>query len=274
MQCTQCGHINQAARFCVKCGAHLEIAATSEVTNSDYQPPIQQHAHTAAPSYTGAPAQPNEQIQQVKKISKQYLSYFLEALKSPVKTGQSSNDGHMVNGLITFILFALTLPLIMYFQLRASVRNIGFFGLESHISFGNVVIKPFFFMLIVVMLVNSVIFLVLKLGNAGVNYREVTARFGTFMIPSVASFLIALLFSLLISGSTVMGLLIGIGLFSWLVAVCFVIYSFKKDHAGGLDAFYGVIITYVASAILLGLFGNDILHTLFGGFGGSFLFRS
>lgn len=283
MQCTQCGHINQSARFCVKCGASLEAAQA--VKNNDFYPtqsteptqpaqPAQPTSFTqptqpaqpfppyqpSQPAYSAGPAQPNPQLQQVKQVSKQYFSHFIHVLKSPAQNAQATTAGHMVNGLITLALFSLILPLILYFQARST------FGSFGDVSFSDVVIKPAFFMLIVVFLVNSVIFLVLKIGNAGVNYREVTARFGTFMVPSVACYVLALLFALISSGYVMMSLLIGLGMFSWFVAVCFAIYSFKKEHANGLDAFYAVVITYVVSIILLALLGGDILSGMFNGF--------
>lgn len=272
MQCAQCGQINQSAKFCVKCGANLQAAATSENAGGGYQPPVQPlptaqpQAQPTSFQKPAAPVRPNPQLEQVKQVSKQYFSYFLEVLKSPVRKGQSSTSVHMLNGLITLILFSLILPLIAYFQARSVARRFDFgdFGLANSVSFSGVVIKPFFFLLIIVLLVNTVIFFVLKLGNVNLNYREVTARFGSFMIPSVAFFLVALLFSLISSGSVIMGLLIGIGVFSWFVAVCFVIYSFKKDQTSGLDAFYGVILTYIACAILIALLGADLANTLFG----------
>ncbi len=235
--CTQCGHINQADKFCVKCGTSLGEPTTAETPE--------------APTASAMP---------------QYFSYFLQVLKNPVRTGQNSTEEQMVNGLITLVLFALILPLTVYFQLRASLRNMEYIGLGSYVPFGGVVIKPFFILLIFVMIVNSIIFIVLRIGNATVNYREVTARFGTFVIPSSAFFLVSIVFSLISGDSAIIGLFIGMGLFSWLAAICFVIYSFMKNRTDGLDAFYGVVITYIASFILLIWLGKKIVFTLFGDF--------
>jgi hypothetical protein len=245
VQCTRCNHRNESAHYCVKCGASLEVAATAQSTG---------------------------QLQQVKQVSKQYLSYAVQVLKSPAQAGQASDAGHLINGIITLVLFAFILPLIMYFQLKSLVRNIGFFGLESNISFGAVVLKPFFFLLLFILLMNSIILLVLKIGNNSVHYREVTARFGAFMIPAVAFLLIALLFSLLNAGSLMINLLTAAGLFSWFAAVCFVIYTLKKEHTGGLDAFYAVVITYMVSLLILVLFGDDVFSSLVGSMGRSFNF--
>jgi hypothetical protein len=249
--------MNSSARFCVKCGANLELSAATET-----------------PNYTNPnhpPVQSNVQLQQVKQISMQYFSYFIEVLKSPVRAGQTSNAGHVVNAFITLGLFALLLPLIVYFYLRSTIVDINFLGFETHVSFGRVVIKSFFILALIVLASNSVLFLVLKLGKAGVKYREVLARFGTFMVPSVALFVVALLFSL-VGAHSVMGIFITAGLFAWLAASGFVIYSFKKDHTSGLDAFYGVLITYLATLLLLYLFGDAILSNLIGGIDPSFKF--
>ncbi|WP_239616101.1 zinc ribbon domain-containing protein [Cohnella mopanensis] len=282
MQCTQCGQMNQSAKFCVKCGTRLpveaasEMAATSEVGSFDLRkpanaiPPAQQpmsNANTYA-SQQAAPSQPNQQLQQAKQISKQYFSYFLEVLKNPVKIGQASTADHMTNGLITIVLFSLILPFIAYFQLRERAKLYGgFLGNKLDVPFGDVVIKPFVFLLLVVMMVNSIIFLVLKMGNVVTHYREVIARFGTFMIPSATFFFLGLLFTFLSMDSEILAWIIGAGVFSWFVAICFTIYSFKRDHTSGLDAFYGVIITYAGSILLLYLFGDNLLASLLDGLG-------
>jgi hypothetical protein len=219
---------------------------------------------------TNRPAvQSKIQLQQMKQISKQYFSYFLEVLKSPVSVGQTSNAGHVVHAFITLGLFALLLPLIVYFYLRSTIGDISFMGFETHVSFGRVVIKSFFILALIVLAGNSVLFLVLKMGKVEVKYKEVLARFGSFMVPSVALFTVALLFSL-IGAHSVMGLFITGGLFAWFASVGFVIYSFKKDNTSGLDAFYGVLITYVATLLLLYLFADDIFSNLIGGIDPSF----
>lgn len=260
MQCTQCGHINQSGKYCVKCGASLEAAAASEALNPGFG---QQAAPAPAvhPVQDATSAGPNPQLQQVKQMSSQYFSYFFQVLQNPVRVAQTTNEGHMANGIITLFLFCLILPLIVYFQARASLG--GF--LSDHIPFGTVVVKPFFFLLLVVLMVNSIIYFVLKLGNVVADYRAVTARFGTFMIPSVTFLFVSLLFSIIKFDSEVVGWVTGIGVFSWFVAICFAIYSFKKDHSSGLDAFWGVIITYASSILLLYVFGDNLVTNLLGG---------
>ncbi|RED64730.1 zinc ribbon domain-containing protein [Cohnella lupini] len=279
MLCLNCGQLNQTAKFCVKCGTNLLLSATSETANDDSRPyvepydlsksneseneqPLPQRSAAYRPSE--ARARPNPQLEQAKRMSKQYVSFFVDALKSPVRTGRNTTGDHMFNGLITFILLSLIVPLIVYFQLRAGIGRLGIFGELIPVHFSTVVVRPFFYLVIIQLLVNSVIFFVLKPGNTGANFREVTARFGTLLVPSVAFFLFALLFSLLDS-STLTSFGIVMGLLSWCVAVCFVIYSFKERHETGLDAFHGVIITFIVTIILIALLGDDIASSLFRG---------
>jgi len=244
VHCSQCGYQNQEAKFCVKCGANL--------------------GGQTAQSTARSTAQPNVQLQKAKQLSKMYFSYFVEVLKNPVRTGQASTADHMANGLITMILFSLVLPLIVFFQIKASARKFGgiFYSDHFDVPFGSVVVKPFFFLILIVLMVNSIVFLVLKMGNVTVRYQEVTARFGTFMIPSVTFLVIGLLFTWLRIGGGALGWVIGIGIFSWFVAICFTIYSFKRDHTSGLDAYYAVVITYAASILILYLFGDSLLGSL------------
>lgn len=259
MQCTQCGHINQSGKFCVNCGAKLETSAATGAPESPFTPPVPP-APSVQPLQQAAPAQPNPQLQQVKQVGGQYFSFFYQVLRNPVRISETTNAGHMVNAIITLVLFCLLLPLIAYFQARASL---GVFG--DAVPFGAVVVKPFFFLLLIVLMVNSIIFFVLKLGNVTADYREVTSRFGALMIPSVTFIFVALLFLIIQVDSEVVGWILGLGVFSWLVAICFTIYSFKKGHSSGLDAFWGVILTYAASILLIYVFGDTVVNNLLGG---------
>jgi len=267
--------VNKSARFCVKCGANLEEQAASQI-RSQAVPQLDKTEKVKTepfveddemkPARSGTNSQLNSQVRQAKQASKQYFGHFIQVLKSPVQVGQATNAGHMLHGVITFIMFSFILPLISYFLLRSALReySFGFSSLESSVSFGEVVIKPFVFLLLLIFLVNSVIFFVLKLGKANITYGEVTARLGTFMIPAVAVLLLTLLLSLISAGSAITGLLIGIGVFSWFTAVCFTIYSLKKDHKSGLDPFYAVMITFVVSLLLFALFGDNIFLNMVG----------
>lgn len=259
MQCTQCGHINQSGKFCVNCGSRLEASAATEASNSPLSQPVSP-APSVQPVQHSAPAQMNPQLQQVKEMGGQYFSFFYQVLRNPVRIAETTNAGHMANGIITLVLFCLLLPLIVYFQARASW---GFY--VDDVPFGAVVVKPFFFLLLIVLMVNSIIFLVLKLGNVTADYREVTARFGALMIPSVAFIFVAFLFSIIQFDSEVVGWVSGLGVFSWLVAICFTIYSFKKGHSSGLDAFWGVVITYAASILIVYVLGDNIVNNLLNG---------
>ncbi|WEK54839.1 MAG: hypothetical protein P0Y55_01810 [Candidatus Cohnella colombiensis] len=245
------------------------------------QPPIQQpqqvppvqYGQPAQPIQSGQPAQPiqsgqpNPQMEQIKKSATDYFSFFIQMLKAPVRTGQQTNAGQMVNGLITMIVFSLMLPLTIYFELRQAFKDVySFFGSNTiNLPAGDYIFKPFFVLIIAVLLVTAIMLLVLKLGRVVTNFKEVIARFGALMVPAAALFTISFLFALIKIDVDLIGWLTMLGFFSWLVAICYTIYSFKKDQPDGLDTFYCLLLTFIGSFIVFAIFGDSILSSFFGG---------
>lgn len=257
--CNQCGQNNQeSSKFCVKCGASFLTGVTAEVN-----PPIFNYDQQAQPNQQNQPNQPNPQLQQFKQASSQYLSHFLQVIKNPTRVSELTNASHMVNGIITMVLFSLMLPLIVYFTLKRLWGGFGF----AHISFGTYVLNPLIFLFLVIMMVNTLIFFALKLGNVVLSYREVIARFGANMIPSTAIMIVSFLLSLMEVDGEFLSWVMLAGIFSWILAVVSTIYSYKNRHTGGLDPFYGVLGTFAGSALLLYLFGDNLLSVFFDGMG-------
>lgn len=260
MQCKQCGQINpEGSKFCVKCGASLQTTAAAEAGQAF------PHFGAGQPEQQGHPSEPNQQLQQIKQVSSQYLKHFVQVLKQPTRIGETTNASHMVNGIITMALFSLMLPLIVYFTLKNAVGGLGFGFVR--ISFGDYVLKPLIFLFIVTMMVNSLIFYALKLGNVVLSYREVIGRFGAYMIPSTAIMTFGVLLSLLEVNGDFLGWVVLAGIFSWMLAVSATIYSYRNRHNGGLDPFYGILGTFAGSALLMYLFGDNLLSVFFNGMG-------
>ncbi len=260
MQCNSCGQINpEESKFCVKCGANLLTAEAAE------ESPAFPHLGTDQTGQQGGPSEPNPQLQQIKQMSSQYWKHFVQVLKQPTRIGEMTNESHMVNGIITMVLFSLMLPLIVYITLKNAVSGYGF-GFV-HITFGDYVLKPLFFLLIVTLMVNSLIFLALKLGNVVASYREVIGRFGSYMIPSAAIVAFGVLLSILQVNGGFLGWVVLAGFFSWMLAVSATIYSYRSRHTGGLDPFYGVLGTFAGTLLLLYLFGDNLLSVFFNGMG-------
>ncbi len=258
MQCNSCGQINpEESKFCVKCGANLLTAAAAG------ESPAFPHLGTDQTGQQGGPSEPNPQLQQIKQMSSQYWKHFVQVLKQPTRIGEMTNESHMVNGIITMALFSLMLPLIVYITLKSAVSGFGFI----RISFGNYVLTPLCFLFIVTMMVNTLIFYALKFGKVAASYREVIGRFGAYMIPSVAIVAFGVLLSLLQVNGGFLGWVVLAGIFSWMLAVCATIYSYRNQHMDGLDPFYGVLGTFAGALLLLYLFGDNLLSVFFNGMG-------
>ncbi|WP_027085990.1 zinc ribbon domain-containing protein [Cohnella panacarvi] len=260
MQCNSCGQTNpEGSKFCVKCGASIETAAAAEAGQAF------PHLGAGQSGRQDQPSQPNPQLEQIKQVSSQYWKHFVQTLKQPTRIGETTNESNMVNGIITMVLFSLMLPLIVYFTLKNTVGGLGFGFVR--ITFGDYVLKPLIFLLIVAMMVNSLIFFALKLGNVVVSYREVIGRFGAYLIPSTAIMTFGVLLSLLELNGDLLGWVVLAGIFSWMLAVSATIYSYRNRHKDGLDPFYGILGTFAGSLLLLYLFGDNLLSVFFNGMG-------
>ncbi len=301
VQCIRCGHLNQSGKFCVKCGASLEAAAASadagfpataprqpQEDQATYAQQAQQQAqpqpqlqaqpqqqaqpqatqqarpHAQQPNTYGQGGQfnrPNPQLQQASQVANQFANLFVQALKHPLRVSEQTTAGQMGAGIITFVLFALFAPLVIYFDCKTLI------GSAEDIPFGKVVLQPFVMLAGLALLANALIFLVLKLGNVPRSFKEVIARFGANSIPAMTVMLVAFLLAVLGSNETFVLALFGFSVFAWIVAIAATVYSFKKDNnAGGLDSFYGVLLTVAVLMLAVYLFREVLLEDFILGF--------
>ncbi|MCT2346597.1 zinc ribbon domain-containing protein [Niallia taxi] len=259
MNCVKCGHRNDNdARFCESCGANLQ----AEI-ESNPNPILHKEEATAAHVSSSNPNQPgNSQayIEKTKAVSKQYFSYFLSALKNPVKRAGNTGKENLINGIITIVLFALIIPLMSYFALKSAFNSYGGGWFTPDISFGAVVIKPLFVLLILLALVALIIFGAVKLSKSSASFLDVLARFGAFLVVPTAFLLVALIISLIGSYYFVFFLLLGLTGFSFVIPL--IIYSYSKQSNGGLDAFYGILLSYIAITIVFMIIGDAALDNI------------
>lgn len=221
MVCNQCGHLNESGKFCVKCGARLGEGGTGEEAAA-------LHGHEAIGQ--------NEHVTRAKVMSKRYINYFVQGLKNPTTAAQSVNHEQFINGLITMIIYSISIPLMIYF----SSRDNTYFG-----SFTDIVLKSSFYYLLFIGFIVLVTFGVIKLGRVQATLQDVFARFGAFLIVPTVFLVLGFILSLIkIYEFAFVLLLFGfLGLF---IVVPFTIYSFKKEITVGLDAIYGTFLTYLA----------------------------
>ncbi|WP_062350655.1 zinc ribbon domain-containing protein [Bacillus kwashiorkori] len=242
MKCMKCGHENASGKFCTKCGSPLnanenEVAATVETTQQ-----------TVLQGGGQGQSQSNPQLEQAKRISKNYYTYFIDVLKQPLSQTNKVGQNQWVNSLITIALFSLLFPLTLYVSL-GDLRE----WIES--PFLNGIIKPFIGFAIFIVLMSAYTFGALKLSKLDVDFKVVLSRFGTLLVPVVVLFLLAFIMSLL-DASLFAALLV----FGFLIAIFavppFVLISFKKENNSGLDIFYSTLIIYLLAFLTIGLIGE------------------
>ncbi len=251
--CPNCNHENQSGKFCERCGNNLANGASSQVA--------------ATSESTRIPAS-NQYLETTKAISKQYFSYFVQVLKKPYSSSKSVGSEHFVNGIITMCLYALIIPLMFYFALKGILADMSSFGsslfgedVDVKPPFGDIVVKPFFAYLIFILLVTTFSFVAVKLGRIQTNFKEVTARFGSFLIPFVLILLIALIMCFLKIKLFLAFLLFGfIG--SVFIVPPLVIASFKQKSYEGLDTIYGALLTYILTFIAIGIMGDMLFESI------------
>ncbi len=263
MICSNCGHQNEGGKFCVKCGTKLveetaeqQQAAAVEPTIPVSEQPVQQEpaetvysTQPTSPVQPVQPAEPNKHVEAAKNVSKLYFSYFIEGLKNPTKAAQSVRQEQFVNGLITMILYALCIPITIYFGLKTLFKDIPFLVvLSEEMSFTSV-LKPTFFSLVIIAFIALITFAVIKLGRVQITIKDIFARFGTFLIVPTALLIVALILSII---NVDFYLYIWFfGLLGLLFVVPLTIFSFKKDIPFGLDGLYGTLINYIVIFIIL-----------------------
>ncbi|MET3685200.1 F0F1-type ATP synthase membrane subunit c/vacuolar-type H+-ATPase subunit K [Priestia megaterium] len=282
MNCSNCGHFNDGGKFCVKCGHKLqeEVAVSQAAAASEYQPQPQ-------PQTAYAPQQPNQRVQQAKKVSKSFFGYFVEGIKNPTATAQAAGESQFINALITVILYALSIPIMLYvgwklllIQFVRSMFKLPVISAEMdpsdieefnmgvnfikatdinsiiHFNFTDFVFKQGIFIFIGLAVIIGATYIVAKFGKVDVSFKEFFSRFGTFLIIPTALLLIGLVLAFL--HVEFFSYFMNFGLLSIFLVVPFTIASFKPSETNGLDRIYSTLIVYVVITIVLVFIANGL----------------
>ena len=291
MLCPNCSHHNDGGKFCERCGTPLTAANSDATTilqpkkeaaagsadattvlqpnrgeNHTQQPvPDQSTQGYNQPPSQGAPQQSNRYIESTKKVSKMYFSYFVQVLKQPYASTYNVGAEHLINGIITMVLYAFLIPFTLYFYIKENAEKLGFdfFGLigSTEVSFVETALKPTFAYAIFILLIFLFTFASVKLGRSQASFQEAIARFGSLLIPIVAILLISLIMSILNIESFFIVLVLAL-LGSVFLVPALVIASFKGHSNSGVDVIYGTIITYILIFITYSIMEEMFASTL------------
>lgn len=304
MICSTCGHDNEKGKFCVKCGAPISGMVNTSEAGGNNIPPQPQHAQgapfvsadfnaagsqtpltgfqldeaapnpapvgnpgeiPAVPSLAGSwnKVKESETAKQSVLIGKQYGTFFLKALTHPFQTANSVGAAHFTNSLITILLIAILFPFI--FIIGEAQLTLGSF------TFGGDFLKPFFLIFIALLIASAVTFAAIRLARVSWDYLSVTAKFGSMLVPAIASLVLCILSLLLEIEAQVPLYLALVTLIIIFGSVSAVIIGARKESTGGLDLFYGMVVSNLVIGYVLFKFFDIIIQPIISDmFGGIF----
>ena len=263
MKCPNCGHSNEGGRFCENCGTQLVETADTAMQNQQQQQSTPQVNNEVG--NTGA-LQAEEYLKKTKDQSKQYITYFMDVLKKPYASLNAPFENqYYMYAIITFILYSLFIPLMIYFGVKGLMSTFSYFGESANPSFVDAVIIPAIAYGVFIVLVAGFTFFSIKLGRVNVAFKEVFTKFGILLVPFVFILAIGLILSILKVSLFILFLVIGL-VGSMYIVVPLLIAFYKKDTPGeGMDAVYGTLLTYILASILMLIMGEMLIDTLISG---------
>jgi hypothetical protein len=256
-ECPKCHFRNEGGKFCERCGTALGNYSMVNET-------------AAAITVESHPTQTNKYVEGAKSVSKTYVNYFKETLKNPYASSMSVTRDHFNHALITIALYAILIPLSLYFGLKSLIGGLGeitggLFGPEEiSLPVGDFVVKPILSYAVFIALVVSFTILALKVRKVKFDLQEVVARFGTILIPIVTLLVIGLLLSIIGLKYFMFFVLLGF-ITSVFMIPAIVITSYKGEETNSFDSIYGVLLTYTLTFITIYIM-NDILFSSIKGY--------
>ncbi|KKB71654.1 MULTISPECIES: zinc ribbon domain-containing protein [Bacillus] len=256
MTCTKCGHQTDGGKFCENCGASLSAE------HDGGQP-------------AGESVQAKQYVDATKKASSMYFSFFVRVMKRPYAETKKAGEEHMLNSIITMVIFALTVPLMFYFGLKSFYASMGtysgIFGRTGVMpGFFDIVVKPAFTFAIYIFLLFVFTYAGVRIQGIQASFREVMGRFGAALIPFTALLLCSFLLSLLKTDLFLYLLFFAFCGIAFLIPPA-VLFSYREKAAGSIDFIYTTLLVYLATFIAVRIMGNlfleyviDILRSLLG----------
>lgn len=130
----------------------------------------------------------NERLEQAKMMSRQYLNYYGNAIKEPMQSLSRTDESHFQNALITMGIIAVLFPV---FIVLTTVR-IGF-----GISFFGMIIQPLIYTVLSLVAAVGAIYVFSKWYGRESNWKRITVKYGTLLVPVPLCLIIATLFGLI-----------------------------------------------------------------------------
>ncbi|SEO24917.1 hypothetical protein SAMN04488134_105134 [Amphibacillus marinus] len=231
---------------------HAEEAAITEDFSTEEPVPYE----TEQEQQQQAPSEPNPFVEHVKKVAKDYWTFLPKAIKNPYEASKQTSDGltHMINAIITVIIFAISVPLQTYFMPR------GFLDVFGTPSLWDAVMVPTFLLMLILVLMVVVKFLVVRLFKATISFVAILARFSVFLVIPTILALIAIplvLLELFTLSSIFFSIAVTLLLFSSVATLFTIKETSATEHK--FDMYHAIILTVVGSFIIIALLGDALM---------------
>lgn len=256
MICSNCGHEQEQGKFCGKCGTKFEEAAVDYIDNSVTEQVAATQAEPVIPTPT-QPTEPNIHVENLKKQSKMYGSYFMQQLKRPSLIYNRGEE--FTNGLISIILLGVLLSLSLYIFMGQlfSGYGPGFFSF-----FSSVLVFILFAMGIVI----SSLFLTNKFFGPQHSFKTIISFYGAHFSPLLIAATVSLLLMLLKSytfGNLIVSIVFIFALFILPLYLITLLLTKKSTH---MDPLYGFSLYIVMFSILFIIYITILADSTIGGY--------
>lgn len=262
--CPSCHNEQESGKFCGVCGEKLESAAANANAVATQEGPVNTgasrqaaDAETAGTAETGQ--RQNETADKIKNGLDNYWHYFLELMKNP--TGALYvNEGQLLNGVITLIIFALASSISVYFLANSIVGgmiSVPFFSFTFQLLFVAVVFLALAFASTLMMT---------KAAKNQDSVKTLLTQFGSLAVPFAAINIVAILAGL--AGSSVFTMLllaVSYALFLYFVPALFVYEKANQVSRNGHKVYISlaaVLIMTVLTFFVSGIMLSDMIDSI------------
>jgi len=274
-KCSQCGFEQDDGKFCGKCGHPLEgeedsqpvkeqtkeddvqtskessvkgeEAATMAEGDGFSQPRTETTSQKADSNEQQHVQKDNETVEQMKKTSKEFWSYFTYYLKQPSQIF-TKRENEFMNGILNLVVMLVLFSLSVYFLLK-NFMSATMYSFEPSVPFFPVFGNTLFFTALFILLVISILFLINKLFGPDYSFKEIISVYGGHQ--SLASILIVAAIILLLVKANLIGMILISVVFGLAITSTplYLISSLLTKHPKTLDPFYGYLVYTVAIGI-------------------------
>lgn len=273
LECSNCNNKQESGKFCGVCGGALEPAtgdgntepATPQEGTAGAGGGGYQQAATVAHESAQDQEQANQTADKIKNGLSQYWHYALNLLKNPT-TAFHTNDGYILNAVITLLIFALASSLSLYFLANSMASSMFGGMMESSVPFFSLTFRLLFIAIVFLALAFASALMMTKAAKNQDSAKTLLTQFGSLAVPFAALNVVAILAG--IAGSTVFTLvLLGVSysLFLYFVPVLFVYEKANLVSRTGQKVYLSlatVLIMTVLTFLTSGMILSDLIDSI------------